>query len=226
MGQQLAGLDHLRPRREVAGGHQQHLVDLAGHEGVGHGGGHLAGVGEGGALAHADEGALDRLAPEAEVGLGLLAHREEADLHPFGRQLGDQPLDGAEHRGVVGTRQAPVGHDGQHHHPAALLGLAQQLGRRRRVAPGRLHHDAGHAGPVGAVGVIRFWARTICEAAISSIALVIFFVDWTLRMRRRRTRSWPPAIGQSTFPVSKPSRNDCRLLSSSASSGSLPVVRM
>ena len=40
---------------------------------------------------------------------------------------------------------------------------------------------------------------------MSSIALVIFFVDCTLRMRRRRTRSWPPAMGQSTVPVSKES---------------------
>jgi hypothetical protein len=32
------------------------------------------------------------------------------------------------------------------------------------------------------------------DAAISSMARVIFFVDWTLRMRLRRIRSWPLAI--------------------------------
>src|SRR4051812_48877216 len=32
-------------------------------------------------------------------------------------------------------------------------------------------------------------------AAMSSIALVIFFVDWTDLILRRRTRSWPPAMG-------------------------------
>ena len=47
---------------------------------------------------------------------------------------------------------------------------------------------------------------------MSSIALVIFLVDCTLRIRRRRMRSWPPAMGQSTFPVSKPSRNAVRRL--------------
>ena len=52
----------------------------------------------------------------------------------------------------------------------------------------------------GRLAAIRFWARTIREAAMSSMALVIFLVDCTLRIRRRRTRSWPPAIDQSTFP--------------------------
>jgi hypothetical protein len=32
------------------------------------------------------------------------------------------------------------------------------------------------------------------DAAINSIARVIFFVDWTLRIRLRSTRSWPLAI--------------------------------
>src|ERR1700722_1994819 len=35
------------------------------------------------------------------------------------------------------------------------------------------------------------WGRTILEAAMSSMARVIFWVDWTLRMRRRRILSWP-----------------------------------
>jgi hypothetical protein len=34
-------------------------------------------------------------------------------------------------------------------------------------------------------------------AAISSIALVIFFVDWTERICRRSARSLPPATGYS-----------------------------
>src|SRR5262249_54041902 len=38
------------------------------------------------------------------------------------------------------------------------------------------------------------WALTIRDAAMSSMARVIFFVDSTLRMRRRRTRSCPPAM--------------------------------
>ena len=33
------------------------------------------------------------------------------------------------------------------------------------------------------------WARTMRLAAMSSIARVIFFVDWTLRIRRLRIRS-------------------------------------
>src|SRR2546425_11073416 len=33
-------------------------------------------------------------------------------------------------------------------------------------------------------------------AAISSMARVIFFVDCTDRMRRRRMRSWPPAMAR------------------------------
>ena len=36
---------------------------------------------------------------------------------------------------------------------------------------------------------MRLWARTIWEAAMSSIALVIFFVDWMLLIRRSRMRS-------------------------------------
>src|SRR6478609_1148647 len=40
----------------------------------------------------------------------------------------------------------------------------------------------------------RACARTMREAAMSSIARVIFFVDCTVRIRRRRIRSWPPAI--------------------------------
>src|SRR5579884_2606301 len=42
---------------------------------------------------------------------------------------------------------------------------------------------------------MRCWARTICEAAMSSMARVIFCVAWTLLMRRRSTRSWPLAMG-------------------------------
>ncbi len=41
----------------------------------------------------------------------------------------------------------------------------------------------------GLEAAIRPWARTICEAAMSSIALVIFLVDWMLLIRRRRMRS-------------------------------------
>src|SRR3954464_10107108 len=33
------------------------------------------------------------------------------------------------------------------------------------------------------------------EDAISSIARVIFLVDWTERIRRRTTRSWAPMLG-------------------------------
>ena len=61
---------------------------------------------------------------------------------------------------------------------------------------------------------------------MSSIALVIFLVDCTLRIRRRRMRSWPPAMRQSTFPVSNPSRKVVRPLSSSSPSGMAPVVRI
>ena len=35
----------------------------------------------------------------------------------------------------------------------------------------------------------RAWAREIREVAMSSIALVIFFVDWIERIRRRRSLS-------------------------------------
>jgi hypothetical protein len=38
----------------------------------------------------------------------------------------------------------------------------------------------------------RCWARTILDEAISSIARVIFFVDWTERIRRRTMRSLAP----------------------------------
>ena len=40
---------------------------------------------------------------------------------------------------------------------------------------------------------MRPWARTIWEAAMSSIAFVIFCVDLMLRILRRRTRPCPPA---------------------------------
>ena len=73
---------------------------------------------------------------------------------------------------------------------------------------------------------MRPWARTICDAAISSIALVIFCVDLMLLIRRRRMRSWPPAIGQSTFPVSNVSVNRFSASASTSPSGSLPEVRM
>src|SRR2546421_4683273 len=42
---------------------------------------------------------------------------------------------------------------------------------------------------------MRCWARTIREAAISSMARVVFIVDWMLRIRRLRMRSWLPATG-------------------------------
>src|SRR5258708_1267572 len=42
-------------------------------------------------------------------------------------------------------------------------------------------------------------ALTMRDAAMSSIALVIFLVDWTLRMRLLRTRSWPPATDDSPY---------------------------
>ena len=38
----------------------------------------------------------------------------------------------------------------------------------------------------------RCWAFTMRDDAMSSIARVIFFVDWTDRIRRRTTRSWAP----------------------------------
>ena len=38
----------------------------------------------------------------------------------------------------------------------------------------------------------RCCAFTMREDAISSMARVIFFVDWTERIRRRTTRSWAP----------------------------------
>ena len=43
----------------------------------------------------------------------------------------------------------------------------------------------------------RCWAFTMRDDAMSSIARVIFFVDWTDRIRRRTTRSWAPiyAVG-------------------------------
>ena len=78
----------------------------------------------------------------------------------------------------------------------------------------------------GRFAAIRAWARTIREAAMSSIALVIFLVDCTLRIRRRRMRSWPPAMDQSTFPVSKLSPNALSAESMSDSSGSALVERM
>ena len=51
---------------------------------------------------------------------------------------------------------------------------------------------------------------------MSSIALVIFLVDWTLRIRRRSTRSCPPAIAQLTVPTSNRSKNSCSALSRTA----------
>ena len=41
----------------------------------------------------------------------------------------------------------------------------------------------------GTAACTRCWALTIRDAAISSMARVIFFVAWTLRMRPRRMRS-------------------------------------
>ncbi len=38
----------------------------------------------------------------------------------------------------------------------------------------------------------RCCALAIREVAMSSIAFVIFFVDWTVLIRRRRTRIWAP----------------------------------
>ena len=46
----------------------------------------------------------------------------------------------------------------------------------------------------GTAAWTRACAFTIRLAAISSMARVIFFVDCTDRMRRRRMRSWPPAM--------------------------------
>src|SRR3954453_1783861 len=43
----------------------------------------------------------------------------------------------------------------------------------------------------------RCCALTIRDAAISSMARVIFFVAWTVRIRPRRILSWPPAITNS-----------------------------
>ena len=40
---------------------------------------------------------------------------------------------------------------------------------------------------------MRCWARTIRDAAISSMARVVFMVDWMLLIRRLRMRSWLPA---------------------------------
>ena len=49
----------------------------------------------------------------------------------------------------------------------------------------------------GAEDRARCWAFMTRVAAMSSIALVIFLVFWTLVMRRRRTRSLPPAMTNS-----------------------------
>jgi hypothetical protein len=44
----------------------------------------------------------------------------------------------------------------------------------------------------GRAAETRCWALRIREAAISSMARVIFMVDWTERMRRRIVRSLAP----------------------------------
>ena len=44
----------------------------------------------------------------------------------------------------------------------------------------------------GRASITRCWAFTIRDAAMSSIARVIFIVDWTERIRRRTTRSCAP----------------------------------
>ena len=46
----------------------------------------------------------------------------------------------------------------------------------------------------GRAAFARVIAFTTRVAAISSIARVICFVDWTELIRRRRVRSWPPGI--------------------------------
>ncbi len=99
---------------------------------------------------------------------------------------------------------------------AATCESAAAVRRRTRSMPSRY----------GRLAAMRAWARTIREAAMSSIALVIFLVDCTLRIRRRRMRSWPPAMNQSTFPVSNVSRNAVNALSISSPSGRALVERM
>ena len=148
------------------------------------------------------------------------------DLGAGGPVLGHQPLGGPQHPGVVRPGQAPVTHDGQDPTCRGDSGVP----RASSPPSGRPPPSAATRAPCprgkGRLAAIRFWARTIRDAAMSSIALVIFLVDCTLRIRRRSMRSWPPAMRQSTFPVSNPSRNVVRPLSSSSPPGSAPVVRI
>ena len=49
-------------------------------------------------------------------------------------------------------------------------------------------------GAMEMIAATRCWALTMRLAAMSSIAFVIFFVLWTDLIRRRSTRSVPPAM--------------------------------
>ena len=163
---------------------------------------------------------------EPEVRLGLLAHRAQRHLDAARPGARRPALGGAQDAGVVGAAQASVAHDRQDPDVRAATRASRAASRPRAGSAAASADDPLDALRVGAVG--RDPApgpATICDAAISSIALVIFFVDWTLRMRRRRTRSWPPAIAQSTLPVSKPSWNAFSALVELVAVGQRPGAR-
>src|SRR5580700_9221751 len=67
------------------------------------------------------------------------------------------------------------------------------------------------------------WARTILEAAMSSMARVIFWVDWTLRMRRRRILSWPAGTPLG-LPGGRRRRPPARLLCVGTAGVVLPLA--
>ena len=121
---------------------------------------------------------------------------------------------------LYATAEAAVGRD----HDVRDLADLGPRGEQRAVgarapAAARSRDDLGDRVAVRHCGRwTRACALTIRLAAMSSIARVIFFVDWTLRIRRRRIRSWPPAMVNSLHSVFS-------VLSESASPGASASTR-
>ncbi len=147
--------EQLHPGRHLVEGRlEAGVVDLHGvhlprgvrlHGDVGNG----AGISVGGRVGHPEEGPFDLIAAEPEVALRLLAHGVQPHLLALPAVLDHGGLRQADHIGVVGPGQPPVGADHQHPHRLHRTPLQEQVAGASRGPP----HVADHLGELLHVGL-------------------------------------------------------------------------
>ena len=136
------------------------------------------------------------VAAEAEVVHALLAGDVQLRVATHACLAAHRTFSGADDVRVVRARQTAVGRDDDVADAVDVAGVFHLEHPVLNVTPlwAMCFSASIMRSLYGRAAATRCWARTMREAAMSSIAFVIFFVDSIDLIRRRRTRSCPPAI--------------------------------